>query len=77
MLFGVLGLMGHFLFSHFSAAAKGFEKNLKWRNEIEEMNLEPKKCRQTHHVLWAIVVIGVGECNDGEFWVENYFGANL
>ncbi|KAJ6979698.1 nuclear transcription factor Y subunit A-7-like isoform X1 [Populus alba x Populus x berolinensis] len=37
-------------------AAKGFEKNLKWRNEIEEMNLEPKKCRQTHHVLWAIVV---------------------
>nr|TKR74032.1 hypothetical protein D5086_0000299130 [Populus alba] len=47
------------------AAAKGFEKNLKWRNEIEEMNLEPKKCRQTHHVLWAIVVIGVGECNDG------------
>jgi len=76
-LFGVLGLMGHFLFSHFSAAAKGFEKNLKWRNEIEEMNLEPKKCRQTHHVLWAIVVIGVGECNDGELWVENYFGANL
>ncbi|KAL3576528.1 hypothetical protein D5086_021811 [Populus alba] len=63
--YGAQPMVISFLMLHFSAAAKGFEKNLKWRNEIEEMNLEPKKCRQTHHVLWAIVVIGVGECNDG------------
>ena len=64
--------MGHFLFSHFSAVVKGFEKNLKWRNEIEEMNLEPKKWQADPSCVEGNMVIGVGE-----FWVENYFGANL
>ncbi|CAK7324440.1 unnamed protein product [Dovyalis caffra] len=64
LLFGDLGLGSHFLFDHISAVLKGFEKF--------GVRVLPG---QTHHVLWAILVIDcVYECNDGEFWEESYFG---